>query len=189
MIIITTCTTYKLKREILVKQYVEPHPNRNHELLNYVYPVEKRILHQAYDIGNLKDDTKKSFIKHKFIKLGFEESISNAISTTILVCHTFLKGKIDRNETSATFRDVNRVRNMITFLCMYFDFQDKYENNKMFDDYIIEKRQLPSRVKRDYIIKAIYMAILINYVYRFYNKGKRIIFSKLILNLKNIKMI
>ena len=173
MTIVCALTSFirKSKSEDELKGFIKDHPQRNQQVTHDVFPVDKRLLLHSWDIGMLENSIMHQIICYKLTKSHIEPDIAEHISQTILRCHDYIKRHIDCNEASVSLRDVNRVKDIIVFLCNYQNFREKYFNTLKFDDFVYENKSDSMNINHEYLLNATYISLYINYVYRIFDEG------------------
>ena len=167
-------SNYKLKykTEGVLKKFIFEHPNKIKEQKPEVIPISNKLLIQSIDFGSLKEDIQRSFMQFKFVNIDFDEFISHVIADTIVKCHSYIRSNIDKNETSVSMNDVGRVKVIMSFMCLYYEFRFEYYRGIKFDDYTLDKTRNKINITQAQVLRSIYISFYINYVCRIYNESK-----------------
>lgn len=175
MIIVGVCNPYKLKRvnEDRQSEVVEAHPDKQSQLSHQVLPIPSRLLLSLWDFGSLNSKIEKSYIKSILGELKFGNNILDKISEIINVCQEFIRKDVEKNPSSVSLRDIQRVKEIIQFFFMVIWYRKQYSDlSSKFDHFCLEKECVYNKKYFDIWLRSVIVALYLCYIYRIFNCGK-----------------
>jgi hypothetical protein len=135
------------------------------------------MLTSLWDFGALDPKIEITYISSILKELNFDPPVLEIISECINECQSFIREDVEKNLSSVSLRDIQRVKEIIQFYYMVLLYKSKYSDGiESFDTFCL-KTGLCSfdKSKIDLWIQAFMVSIYLCYVYRIFQLSKMMI--------------
>jgi hypothetical protein len=147
----------------------EENEQRDRRLSHRVNPLKPSLLDIVWDFEALSAENEKEYIK-LMIKGKFKHK--EMLTEIIYTCHNKIKNDIEKNKSSVSLRDIERINKIFHFSIVLI----KYLREESRDDFDEKLKKYQKNLEKDVedglIFEALFVTIAINYYFRLYKNGK-----------------
>lgn len=170
------CNPFKIKQrnEDRHAQVIDAHPDKQTQLSHQVLPIPLRMLHSLWDFGALRSSIEETYISSILADVDFPVKMKEAVAKCISQCQDFIRMKVEKNLSSVSLRDIQRVKEVMRFYFMVLFYRQSYHSGGPdFDKFCLENKSVFSNNKFQLWVEAVLTSLYLNYVYRIFTEGRR----------------
>ena len=180
LVLVSVCNPYQVRAENKDRMHhvIDAHPEKKTILSHQVLPIPTRMLYGLWNFGALDSRIEQKYIKSIFSDLNMTQRKMATFAETVNQCQDFIRDRVEKNKSSVSLRDIQRVKEMTQFYTYLLAFCEAFQNPKpgskelKFDDFCIKFSKQRFDFNLEDKAKAFCVALHLNYVYRIFNDGK-----------------
>ena len=176
IVFVTACNPFKMKQISSENEddVINVHPNMRNLLSHRVFPIPPRMLYDLWDYGSLDSSTEEKYIEAMVQQLKLKKDYLDCFVQSVKQGQHYIKTKVERQQSSASLRDIKRVIRIFRFYYNYLLFRERFtpenhteDSHPSFEDFCERRRDASCEaIAEDHFVRSFILTILINYVFR-----------------------
>lgn len=148
----------------------EEEENRNKRQTHKVNPLKSSLLSIVWDFGALSEKDEMEYIKRM---LKGKTPKMEVLKEVVFICQCFIKIDLEKNKSSVSLRDIDRVNKIFHFsyaLLNFFEGNGSLTLDQHLDQY--QKSFMESEIDDNRFFDAMSITIAVNYYFRLHKNGR-----------------
>lgn len=148
----------------------EEKEQRNRRLSHRVNPLKPSLLDIVWDFEALNKEKEKKYIA---LMIKADGDYKDSLIECVFICHCFIKYEIEKNKSSVSLRDIERVNKIFHFavvLLGHVTSESESDFDRKMEKY--QKKYPKIEIGEQHFLEALFITIAVNYYFRLYKESR-----------------